>query len=225
MPHLAVWFSEGKEYRRNLLADLRLRKMLGKRLANAMVGRVVIERLSKSAVVTIYSARPGLLIGRKGSDIGKLTKEVSDCLGLPTHVKIEEIYSQDTDASLIAQNIARQLEKRVMYRRAMKRAVQLAKENGTLGIKVEVSGRLGGAEIARKASYREGRVPLHTLRAYVDFALAEARTSYGVIGVKVWIFHKEILDNQKISFSENREPRRYRGRRRPAPSRPPGLRM
>jgi len=163
-------------------------------LASASVSRVDIERPSQSARVTIHSARPGIVIGKKGEDVEKLRGEVAQILGVPVHINIEEIRKPDIDAVLVAQGVAQQLERRVMFRRAMKRAVQNAMRQGALGIKIMVSGRLGGTDIARTEWYREGRVPLHTLRADIDYATAEALTTYGIIGVKVWIFKGEILD-------------------------------
>ena len=165
-------------------------------MGHASVSRVDIERPSDSARITIHTARPGIVIGKKGEDVEKLRNEVSKRMGCPVHVNIEEIRKPDLDASLVAQNVAQQLERRVMFRRAMKRAVQNAMRAGAEGVKIQVGGRLGGAEIARSEWYREGRVPLHTLRADIDYATAEGNTTYGVIGVKVWIFKGEILGGE-----------------------------
>ncbi len=159
----------------------------------ASVSKIVIERPAQNARITIHTARPGIVIGKKGEDVDRLRREVSDMMGVPVHINIEEVRKPDLDARLVAQNVAGQLERRVMFRRAMKRAVQNAMRQGAKGIKIQVGGRLGGAEIARSEWYREGRVPLHTLRADIDYATYEAHTTYGVIGVKVWIFKGEIL--------------------------------
>ncbi len=192
--HTSVWYAEGQVYADNLLVDLKVREYVKKRLANASVSRVDIERPAKTAKLTIYTARPGIVIGKKGEDVEKLRTELSRRMGVPVQINIEEIRKPDLDAQLVADSVAQQLERRVMFRRAMKRAVQNAMRQGAEGIKVQVGGRLGGAEIARSEWYREGRVPLHTLRADIDYATSEASTTYGIIGVKVWIFKGEILD-------------------------------
>jgi small subunit ribosomal protein S3 len=192
--HTSVWYANSSAYADKLLADIKARAFIQKKLASASVSRVDIERPSQTARVTIHSARPGVVIGKKGEDVEKLRNEVAQILGVPVHINIEEIRKPDIDAALVAQGVAQQLERRVMFRRAMKRAVQNAMRQGALGIKIMVSGRLGGTEIARTEWYREGRVPLHTLRADIDYATAEALTTYGIIGVKVWIFKGEILD-------------------------------
>ena len=192
--HTSVWYAEGEEYANNLLVDLQVRDYVKKRLANASVSRVDIERPAKTAKVTVYTARPGIVIGKKGEDVEKLKGVLSEKMGIPVQINIEEIRKPDLDAQLVADSVAQQLERRVMFRRAMKRAVQNAMRQGAEGIKVQVGGRLGGAEIARSEWYREGRVPLHTLRADIDFATSEATTTYGIIGVKVWVFKGEILD-------------------------------
>ena len=192
--HTSVWYAEGEEYANNLLVDLQVRDYVKKRLANASVSRVDIERPAKTAKVTVYTARPGIVIGKKGEDVEKLKGILSEKMGIPVQINIEEIRKPDLDAQLVADSVAQQLERRVMFRRAMKRAVQNAMRQGAEGIKVQVGGRLGGAEIARSEWYREGRVPLHTLRADIDFATSEATTTYGIIGVKVWVFKGEILD-------------------------------
>lgn len=193
-PWNSTWFATTKDFANNLESDFKVRKLLNKELFKAAVSRIVIERPSKSIRVTIYTARPGIVIGKKGEDIEKLRKIVSKIAGVPAQINISEIRKPELDAKLVSENISSQLERRVMFRRAMKRAVQNAMRLGAKGIKVEVSGRLGGTEIARREWYREGRVPLHTLRADIDFSIAEAHTTYGVIGVKVWIFKGEILD-------------------------------
>jgi small subunit ribosomal protein S3 len=189
-----VWFAEGKEYADNLLVDMQVREFVKKRLANASVSRIDIERPAQTAKLTIYTARPGIVIGKKGEDVETLRRILSEKMGIPVQINIEEIRKPDLDAQLVADSVASQLERRVMFRRAMKRAVQNAMRQGAEGIKAQVGGRLGGAEIARSEWYREGRVPLHTLRADIDYATSEATTTYGIIGVKVWIFKGEILD-------------------------------
>ncbi|SDX30332.1 30S ribosomal protein S3 [Marinobacter mobilis] len=191
--HNSVWYAEKKDYAKNLLNDIQVREFLDKRLEKASVSKIVIERPAQNARITIHTARPGIVIGKKGEDVDRLRREVSDMMGVPVHINIEEVRKPDLDARLVAQNVAGQLERRVMFRRAMKRAVQNAMRQGAKGIKIQVGGRLGGAEIARSEWYREGRVPLHTLRADIDYATYEAHTTYGVIGVKVWIFKGEIL--------------------------------
>ena len=191
--HQSLWFARGGDYAANLIADLELRKRFSSILASAALSQIRIERLAKTAIVTIYTARPGVVIGKKGADIDKLKNIAYKILAIPTHIKIEEIKKPDLDASLVAQNVAQQLERRAMFRKVVKRAVKNTLQLGAQGIKIMVSGRLGGVEIARSESYREGRVPLHTLRADVDYAVHEANTTYGVIGVKVWIFKGEIL--------------------------------
>ncbi len=191
--HNSVWYADKKEYSKNLLNDIQVREFLDKRLVKASVSKIVIERPAQNARITIHTARPGIVIGKKGEDVDRLRREVSDMMGVPVHINIEEVRKPDLDARLVAQNVAGQLERRVMFRRAMKRAVQNAMRQGAKGIKIQVGGRLGGAEIARSEWYREGRVTLHTLRADIDYATYEAHTTYGVIGVKVWIFKGEIL--------------------------------
>ncbi len=191
--HNSVWYAEKKEYAKKLLNDIQVREFLDKRLAKASVSKVVIERPAQNARITIHTARPGIVIGKKGEDVDRLRREVGAMMGVPVHINIEEVRKPDLDARLVAQNVAGQLERRVMFRRAMKRAVQNAMRQGAKGIKIQVGGRLGGAEIARSEWYREGRVPLHTLRADIDYSTYEAKTTYGIIGVKVWIFKGEIL--------------------------------
>ena len=191
--HNSVWYADKKDYAKNLLNDIQVREFLDKRLVKASVSKIVIERPAQNARITIHIARPGIVIGKKGEDVDRLRREVSDMMGVPVHINIEEVRKPDLDARLVAQNVAGQLERRVMFRRAMKRAVQNAMRQGAKGIKIQVGGRLGGAEIARSEWYREGRVPLHTLRADIDYSTYEAKTTYGIIGVKVWIFKGEIL--------------------------------
>ena len=182
-----------------LSEDIKVREYLKKKLAHASVGRVIIERPSKNARITIYSSRPGIVIGKKGEDIEVLRGELQRRMGVPVHVNIEEIRKPEIDAQLIADNIAQQLEKRIMFRRAMKRAMQNAMRLGAQGIKIMSSGRLNGIEIARREWYREGRVPLHTLRADLDYGTAEAKTTYGVIGIKVWVFKGEVIGHSEQS--------------------------
>ena len=191
--HNSVWYADSKTYAKNLINDLEVREYILKKLDSASVSRVKIERPAQTARITIFTARPGIVIGKKGEDVDGLRKDLSARMGVPVHINIEEIRKPDVDARLVAQNVSQQLERRVMFRRAMKRVVQNAMRQGAQGIKVQVGGRLGGAEIARTEWYREGRVPLHTLRADIDYATYEAHTTYGVIGVKVWIFKGEVI--------------------------------
>jgi small subunit ribosomal protein S3 len=194
------WYAERGAYRENLNKDIAVRTFLREKLAQASVSRVQIDRPAKSARVTIHTARPGIVIGKKGEDIEKLKHEVAAKIGLKpdaVHISVEEIRKPELDSQLIADSVAQQLERRIMFRRAMKRAVTNAMRLGAGGIKIQVGGRLNGAEIARVEWYREGRVPLHTLRAYVDFGFAEAKTTYGVIGVKVWVFNGEAFEADK----------------------------
>jgi small subunit ribosomal protein S3 len=186
------WYAE-RDYADKLHADIKVRQYLQKALADAQVSRVQIDRPAKNAKVTIHTARPGVLIGQKGRGVETLRAEVSKIMGVPVHLNIEEVKKPELNAKLVAEQVAKQLEQRVMFRRAMKRAVTTALRAGALGIKICVSGRLGGAEIARSEWYREGRVPLHTFRADIDYNVAEAHTTFGVIGVKVWIFKGEKL--------------------------------
>ncbi|WP_322521212.1 30S ribosomal protein S3 [Guyparkeria halophila] len=190
------WYADNKHFSDYLEQDVRTRKYIRQRLKDASVSRVQIERPARSAAVTIHTARPGIVIGRKGEDIERLRTEIAPMLGLDrsaVKVSVEEIRKPELDAQLVAESIAQQLERRVMFRRAMKRAVQTTMRLGAGGVKVNVAGRLGGAEIARTEWYREGRVPLHTLRADIDYGMAEAQTTYGIIGVKVWIFKGEVF--------------------------------
>ncbi len=188
------WYAGKKDFAGYLEADLKVREFLRAKLSQAGISRIQIERPAKTARITIHTARPGVVIGKKGEDIEKLRKQISDLMGVPTHVNVAEIRKPELDAQLVAESICQQLERRIMFRRAMKRSVGNAMRLGALGIKINVAGRLNGAEIARSEWYREGRVPLHTLRADVDYGFAEARTTYGVIGVKVWIYKGEIFD-------------------------------
>ncbi len=211
------WYATGAEYGRLLHEDLMIRRELEKDLKQAAISQIVIERPHKKCRVTIHSARPGLIIGKKGADIEKLRRKLTNLTQSETHLNIVEVRKPEIDAKLVAQSIAQQLERRVAFRRAMKRAVQSAIRLGAEGIRINCSGRLGGAEIARMEWYREGRVPLHTLRADVDYGTAEASTAYGICGVKVWIFKGEILEHDP-SASERRalEGDQPGGRRRDA---------
>lgn len=195
------WFAD-ESYARLLHEDLKIRKYVRERLAQAGVSRVVIERPAKKARLTIHTARPGVVIGKKGADIEKLRKDLAGITKSDVHLNIVEIRKPEIDAQLVAENVAQQLERRVSSRRAMKRAVQSAMRLGAQGIRINCAGRLGGAEIARSVWYREGRVPLHTLRAHVDFGQAEARTTYGVCGVKVWIYKGDILVNDPMAIDK-----------------------
>ncbi len=193
------WYAGSGEFANHLNTDLSVRSFLQKKLARASVSRIQIERPARNARITIHTARPGIVIGKKGEDIGKLRQEISKMMGLPAaavHVNIEEIRKPELDATLVAQSVAQQLERRIMFRRAMKRAVTNAMRLGGLGIKIQVSGRLNGAEIARTEWYREGRVPLHTLRADIDYGTAEAHTPSGIIGIKTWIFKGEVFGEE-----------------------------
>ena len=194
--HTSIWYADRKNYADYLNADLEVRAYLLDKLKNASVSRVDIARPAQTARITIHTARPGIVIGKKGEDVEKLRQDLTKKMGVPVHINIEEIRKPELDGMLVAQSVAQQLERRVMFRRAMKRAVQNAMRLGAKGIKIQVGGRLGGAEIARSEWYREGRVPLHTLRADIDYASYEAHTIYGVIGVKVWIFKGEVIGGQ-----------------------------
>lgn len=191
------WYADSRNFADYLNVDLKVRAFIRERLSRASVSRVQIERPASNALITIHTARPGIVIGKKGEDIDKLRAEVSKMMGIPVHISIEEIRKPETDAQLVAEGVAQQLERRIMFRRAMKRAVTNAMRLGAEGIKINVAGRLNGAEIARSEWYREGRVPLHTLRADIDYGFHEAHTTYGVIGVKVWVFKGEILDRDE----------------------------
>jgi len=195
--HTSVWYADNKSYSKYLLNDLEVRDYLRNRLSQASVSRIDIERPAQTARITIHTARPGIVIGKKGEDVERLRQEVARMMGVPVHINIEEIRKPELDALLVAQNVAQQLERRVQFRRAMRRVIQNAMRLGAEGIKVRVAGRLGGAEIARSEVYHEGRVPLHTLRADIDYATWEAKTTYGVIGIKVWIFKGEVIGDQR----------------------------
>ena len=215
----SVWYASTANFPANIKSDAAVRKYLTTELKNASVSKIVIDSPAKSIRVTICTARPGIVIGKKGEDVEKLRQKISAIAGVPAQVNISEIRKPDLDAKLVADSIASQLERRVMFRRAMKKAIQNAMRAGAKGIKVEVSGRLGGAEIARSEWLREGRVPLHTLRADIDYALSEAVTTYGVIGVKVWIFKGEVLGGLPLTQEETEDrnnaaaPAGRRGRR------------
>ena len=189
------WFADGREYGQLLHEDIKIREFIEKEAAQAGVSKVVIERPHKKCRVTVHTARPGVIIGKKGADIETLRKKLAAMTDSELHLNIVEVRKPELDAQLVAESIAQQLERRVSFRRAMKRSVQNAMRMGSLGIRVNVAGRLGGAEIARTEWYREGRVPLHTLRADIDYAIAVAKTPYGIIGVKVWIFKGEIMEH------------------------------
>ena len=199
------WFATKREYAQYLAADLKVRELLHAKLAQAGVSKIQIERPAKTARITIHTARPGVVIGKKGEDIEKLRKEVTKMMGVPAHINVAEVRKPELDAQLVAESIAQQLERRIMFRRAMKRAVGNAMRLGALGIKVNVGGRLNGAEIARSEWYREGRVPLHTLRADIDYGTAEASTTYGIIGVKVWIYKGEVFDFSQVGQEKAEE--------------------
>jgi small subunit ribosomal protein S3 len=200
------WYSNNRNFPGMLLEDIKVRDHLKQKLAHAAVSRVVIERPAKNARITIYSARPGVVIGKKGEDIESLKGELQKMLGVPVHVNIEEVRKPELDAQLIADSIAQQLQKRIMFRRAMKRAITNAMRLGAQGIKIMSAGRLNGIEIARTEWYREGRVPLHTLRADIDYGFSEAKTTYGVIGIKVWVFKGEILGKNEQPALVNAPP-------------------
>ncbi len=195
--HTSVWYADRKTYADNLLNDMQVRDYLRERLANASVSRIDIERPAQTARLTIHTARPGIVIGKKGEDVERLRADVAKLMGVPVHINIEEIRKPELDAYLAAVNVAQQLERRVQFRRAMRRVLQNAMRLGAKGIRIRVAGRLNGADIARSETYREGRVPLHTLRADIDYATAEAHTTYGVIGVKVWIFKGEVIGSKE----------------------------
>ena len=198
------WFSNSKNFAGLLLNDIKVREFLNKKLVNAAVSKIIIERPAKNAKITIYSARPGIVIGKKGEDIETLRTSLQNLMGIPVQLNIEEVRKPEIDATLIAQSIAQQLEKRVMFRRAMKRAMQNAMRLGAQGIKIKSAGRLNGIEIARSEWYREGRVPLHTLRADIDYGVARAQTTYGIIGIKVWVFKGEIFeDDKKVNIDQS----------------------
>ncbi len=221
------WYASNRDFAGMLAEDIEVRTYLKKKLKNASVSRVLIERPAKSARITIFSARPGVVIGKKGEDIEVLKKELAGMLRVPVAVNIEEVRKPEIDSQLIADSITQQLEKRIMFRRAMKRAMQNAMRMGAQGIKIMSAGRLNGIEIARTEWYREGRVPLHTLRADIQYGFSEAKTTYGVIGVKVWVYKGDTLGRNdapgtaaKPEGEEDRKPRGPRGPR-PGGDRPP----
>jgi small subunit ribosomal protein S3 len=200
------WYASSKEFSDTLCADIKVREFLRKKLAQAGISRIQIDRPARNARVVIHTARPGVIIGKSGKEVETLRDEVSKIVNVPVHVSIEEVRKPEIDAKLVAESVAQQLERRIMFRRAMKRAVTTALRSGALGIKISVSGRLGGSEIARTEWYREGRVPLQTFRADIDYALAEAFTTYGVIGVKVWIFKGEVLGDKSAQPENTDKP-------------------
>ncbi|QXL84320.1 30S ribosomal protein S3 [Comamonas sp. NLF-1-9] len=210
------WYAGNRDFAGKLAEDIKVREFLRRKLKNAAVSRVLIERPAKNARITIYSARPGVVIGKKGEDIENLKKELAAMLGVPVAVNIEEVRKPEIDAKLIADSITQQLEKRIQFRRAMKRAMQNAMRLGAQGIKIMSSGRLNGIEIARTEWYREGRVPLHTLRADIDYGVSEAHTTYGAIGVKVWVYKGDTLGRGDLPAVETprEDERRPRGARR-----------
>ena len=193
------WYADSKDFADTLNMDLKVRDYIKKKLKAASVSRVQIERPANNARITIHTARPGIVIGKKGEDVERLRQDVTKMMGNPVSINIEEIRKPELDAALVSENVAQQLERRIMFRRAMKRAVQNAMRLGAQGIKIRVSGRLNGADIARAEWYHEGRVPLHTLRADIDYGTIEANTTYGIIGVKVWVFKGEVFDKAEAS--------------------------
>ncbi|MCF6202353.1 MAG: 30S ribosomal protein S3 [Methylococcaceae bacterium] len=197
------WYADSKNYPIFLLQDIKVREYIKQKLSHASVSRIQINRPANNAQITIYTARPGIVIGKKGEDIDKLKLDVSKMMSVPVKINVEEIRKPELDATLVAEGIAQQLEKRIMYRRAMKRAVTNTMRLGAEGVKINVAGRLNGAEIARGEWYREGRVPLHTLRADIDYGTAEANTTYGIIGIKVWIFKGEVFDRDAHKLASN----------------------
>lgn len=199
------WYASSKEFPETLNADIRVREYLQKRLAQAGISQIQIDRPARNARIIVHTARPGVIIGKSGKEVEVLRDEISKIVNVPVHVSIEEVRKPELDAKLVAESVAQQLERRIMFRRAMKRAVTTALRAGALGIKISVSGRLGGSEIARTEWYREGRVPLQTFRADIDYALAQAFTTYGVIGVKVWIFKGEVLGDKDNKTAESTE--------------------
>jgi len=209
-PWNARWYAEKRDFSDHLIKDIKVRTFLRKELASASVSKIDIERPAKNARITIHTARPGIVIGKKGEDIERLKQAVSKMMGVPTHVNVAEIRKPELDADLIAQGIASQLERRIMFRRAMKRAVGSAMRLGALGIKVAVGGRLNGAEIARTEWYREGRVPLHTFRANVDYATGKAYTTYGVLGIKVWVYKGDVFDFHAAQEQEQKKGKKRR---------------
>lgn len=208
------WYANSKNYASTLIEDIKVRDFLKKKLAHASLSRIVIERPAKNARITLYSSRPGVVIGKKGEDIESLRRQLNSMMSVPVTLNIEEVRKPETDAQLISDSIANQLEKRIMFRRAMKRAMQNAMRFGAQGIKIMSAGRLNGIEIARTEWYREGRVPLHTLRADIDYGFSEAKTTYGIIGVKVWVYKGDALARGEKPVAVAPEPERRP--RRPA---------
>ncbi len=206
----STWYADSKNYARYLHTDLEVREFLRRRLANASVSRIQIERQANKAKIVIHTARPGIVIGKKGEDIDRLRAETSQRMGLHAQINVEEIRKPELDAHLVAESVAQQIERRIMFRRAMKRAVTNTMRLGALGMKINVAGRLNGVEIARSEWYREGRVPLHTLRADIDYGVAQSNTTYGVIGVKVWIFKGEVFKRQEPAAEEGATPAQER---------------
>ena len=205
------WYADGKNYAKLLNSDLEIRKFLKERLAAASVSRIQIDRPARAAFIVIHTARPGIVIGKKGEDVEKLRKEIAFRMDLNVNnvkINIEEIRKPEIDAQLVSESVAQQLERRIMFRRAMKRSVTNAMRLGALGVKINVAGRLNGAEIARSEWYREGRVPLHTLRADIDYGFAEALTTYGIIGIKTWIFKGEVFDLESKNSQESADKKR-----------------
>lgn len=205
------WYAEGRNYAKLLNSDLEIRKFLKERLSQASVSRIQIDRPARAAFIVIHTARPGIVIGKKGEDVEKLRKEIAFRMGLNVNnvkINIEEIRKPEIDAQLVSESVAQQLERRIMFRRAMKRSVTNAMRLGALGVKINVGGRLNGAEIARSEWYREGRVPLHTLRADIDYGFAEALTTYGIIGIKTWIFKGEVFDLESKNSQESADKKR-----------------
>jgi small subunit ribosomal protein S3 len=199
------WYADSSQFSELLNNDLAVRNYLTKKLAHALVSNIQIDRPARNARITIHTARPGIVIGKKGEDINSLRQEVAEMMGIPVHINIQEIRKPELDATLVAVSVAQQLERRIMFRRAMKRAVTNAMRVGAQGVRIKVSGRLNGAEIARNEWYREGRVPLHTLRANIDYGFAEAKTTYGILGVKVWIFKGEVFEqlDQQVTAGDS----------------------
>ncbi|MDP0588225.1 MAG: 30S ribosomal protein S3 [Candidatus Endonucleobacter bathymodioli] len=214
--HRSIWYAAGRAFADQLNADIAVRSYIEKKLSSASVSRIDIQRPPQSVRVTIHTARPGIIIGKKGEDVEKLRKAITKIVGVPVHISIEEIRQPELDAMLVAQSIASQLERRVMYRRAMKRAMQNAMRLGAKGVKVQISGRLRGAEIARTERYSEGSVPLHTLRADIDYAAYQALTTYGILGVKVWIFKGEVIGGHEVEKPKESPSPAKLGKKRPA---------
>ena len=210
------WYADSKDYADLLNTDLQVRDFLKEKLKQASVSRIQIDRPAKNAHITIHTARPGLVIGQKGKDIDELRKEVAGRMGIPVHISIEEVRKPELDAQLVSESIAQQLERRIMFRRAMKRSVQNAMRLGAQGVKINIAGRLNGAEIARSEWYREGRVPLHTLRADIDYGFAEALTTYGIIGIKTWIFKGEVFGDQQAQADAPEQGKKGKGKEKTA---------